>query len=92
MDKELLKQKLTDQGFPIVYEWTDEPGTVYEEHSHKGRVAFYVTKGSVTFSGGIEKNVSAGEFIEVPIGVAHTALVSDEGCEYVVGQEIEGDA
>ena len=92
MNKEELKQKLSDQGFPIVYEWTDEPRVVYEEHSHKGRVAFYVTKGSVTFSGGIEKTVKEGEYIEVPIGVKHTALVGDEGCEYIVGQEIEGDA
>ncbi|MEI6400021.1 MAG: cupin domain-containing protein [bacterium] len=92
MDKELLKQNLTDQGFLIVYEWTDEPGTVYEEHSHKGRVAFYVTKGSLIFSGGIEQTLGPGEFIEVPVGVKHTALVGNEGCEYVVGQEIEGDA
>lgn len=92
MDKKLLKQKLTKEGFPIVYEWTDEPGTVYEEHEHKGRVVFYVTKGEVTFSGGINQMVKEGEYIEAPIGVKHTALVGPEGCEYVVGQEIEGDA
>lgn len=86
MNKEELKQKLTGQGFPIIYEWIDEPGTVYEEHEHKGRVAFYVTKGSVTFSGGIEKTLGPGEFIEVPIGVKHTALVGEDGCEYVVGE------
>lgn len=87
-----LKNKLTAEGFPIVYEWTDAPGTIYEDHAHHGRVSFYVTRGSVTFSGGIHQTVSAGERIDVPVGVRHTAVVGSEGCEYVVGQEIEGDA
>ncbi len=46
----------------------------------------------MTFSGGIEQTLGPGEFIEVPIGVKHTALVGEDGCEYVVAQEIEGDA
>ena len=92
MNIQELKQKLVLENFPIIYEWSDEPNTVYEKHFHKGRVVFYVTRGSVTFSGGIQKTVSTGERIDVPIGVIHTALVSPEGCDYVVGQDIEGDA
>ncbi len=92
MNIEELKQKLISEHFPIVYEWSDDPNTVYDEHSHKGRVVFYVTKGSVAFSGGIQKTISVGERIDVPVGVVHTALVGPEGCDYVVGQDIEGDA
>jgi quercetin dioxygenase-like cupin family protein len=93
MSNDDLKNKLTAEGFPIVYEWTDAPGTLYEDHAHQGRVAFYVTKGSVTFSGGIiNQTVSARERIDVPVGVHHTAVVGDEGCEYVVAAEVEGDA
>ncbi len=92
MNNEDLKNKLTAEGFPIVYEWTDAPGTVYEDHAHQGHVSFYVTRGSVTFSGGINQTVSAGERIDVPVGVHHTAVVGSEGCEYVVGGEVEGDA
>lgn len=92
MNNQDLKNKLTSEGFPIVYEWTDAPDTVYDDHAHQGRVVFYVTRGSVTFDGGITQTVSAGERINVPVGVHHTAIVGPEGCDYVVGQEIEGDA
>ena len=32
--REELKNKLTAEGFPIVYERTDAPGTIYEDHAH----------------------------------------------------------
>jgi quercetin dioxygenase-like cupin family protein len=92
METSKLKEILEKEGFPITYDWNDEPGTVYEEHSHKGKVSFYVIEGSVTFSGGINQTVSQGQRIDVPIGVKHSAVVSEKGCKYVVGQEIEGDA
>ncbi len=91
MNLEDIKKEL-EQEFPIVYEWVDAPNTIYEEHFHQGKVSFYVTKGSVTFSGGIEKTVVAGDYFNVPVGVKHTAVVGPEGCDYIVGQEIEGDA
>lgn len=91
-DQKNFEAILKNEGFPIIYSWHDDPGTVYESHIHRGRVSFYVTNGSVTFSGGINKTVSAGERIDVPPGIAHSALVGPEGCDYIVGQEIEGDA
>jgi mannose-6-phosphate isomerase-like protein (cupin superfamily) len=87
-----LKGILKNEGYPIVYEWIDEPGTVYENHKHQGKVSFFVTEGSVTFSGGINKTVSKGQRIDVPVGVEHSAVVGEKGCSYIVGQEIEGDA
>jgi quercetin dioxygenase-like cupin family protein len=89
---EQAKEQLQKEGFPIIYEWKDEPATVYEKHYHKGRVSFYVIDGSVTFSGGIEKTISKGERVDVPIGVEHSAIVGENGCFYIVGQDIEGDA
>lgn len=91
MNIEQLKQKLTAEGFPSVYEWTDSPGTIYPEHAHKGRVVLYITRGSVSFHGGIEKTVSVGERFDVPVGISHSVIVGPEGCDYVVGEEIEGD-
>ena len=92
MNKELLKQQLTSEGFPIVYEWTDEPNTEYKEHKHQGKVSFYVTRGEVQFLTGIEQIVKESERMDVPVGVLHTARVGPDGCDYVIGQEIEGDA
>ena len=92
MNKESLKQQFISEGFPIVYEWTDGPNTEYMEHMHQGNVSFYVTRGEVHFLTGIERIVKEGERIDVPIGVLHTARVGLDGCDYVIGQEIEGDA
>jgi quercetin dioxygenase-like cupin family protein len=94
MGKQILIAQLKKEGFLIVYEWHDEPGTIYESHSHKGAVSFYVTKGSVhfEFADGKKVSVKEGDRMNVPIGVAHTAIVGEEGCDYIVGQMIEGDA
>lgn len=89
---EYLKKVLETEGYPIVYDWYDEPNTKYENHKHQGKVSFFVIEGSVVFSGGINKTVLKGERIDVPVGVEHSAVVGSKGCRYVVGQEVEGDA
>lgn len=32
--------KWEKDGYVHIFEWTDAPNTVYEEHEHKGRTAF----------------------------------------------------
>lgn len=90
--KNFFKQLLQDRGFSYVYEWKDEAGTVYPEHAHKGHVSLYIISGSVTFSGDIQNTLVAGNRFDVPIEARHTAIVGPEGCEYIVGEEIEGDS
>ncbi|MDD3662415.1 MAG: alpha/beta hydrolase [Candidatus Pacebacteria bacterium] len=85
-------QSILNIEYPIVYEWNDEPNTKYDEHEHKGKVSFYVIEGSVAFTSGINQIVSQYQRIDVPVGVKHAATVGSEGCRYIVGQEIEGDA
>jgi len=80
------------EGFTHIYEWKDKPGIKYEEHAHKGKVSLYITAGSVTFSGGINKELKSGERFDVPVGIAHTAIVGLNGCSYIVAEEIEGDS
>lgn len=86
------KRSLEAEGFPIVYEWFDEPNTKYPLHKHQGKVSFYVLDGTVTFTDGIKKTISTFERIDVPPDIEHSAIVGPQGCRYVVGQEIEGDA
>ena len=89
---ELTKQ-LKTEGFPYVYEWQDGPGKVYQPHSHKGKVTFYLLEGSLTFDfSGQKRGVRAGERFDVPIGKTHSAIVGPNGASYLVGQEIDGDA
>lgn len=93
MSPDLLKQKLKDEGFTHVYEWTDAAGVEYPEHSHKGKVNFYVTSGSILMNvSGKETLVKTGERMDVPVGVSHTAKVGPGGCTFIVGEEIEGDS
>jgi hypothetical protein len=72
-----LKKVLETEGFPIVYDWYDEPNTKYENHKHQGKVSFFVVEGSVTFSGGINKTVSKGE--RIAQGAFFNFLESDNG-------------
>lgn len=85
--------KELEQEFSSVYEWQDKPGTIYEEHSHKGKVSLYVTDGSITFDfSGEKKEVVANERFDVPAGTQHSAVVGPEGWIVIVGEEIDGDS
>ncbi len=81
--------------FSHVYEWSDIPNTEYPEHFHKGKVSMYIVQGRVTFffpENKEIKTITTGERFDVPVGVAHTAKVGEEGCDYIVGEMIEGDS
>ena len=93
MEREALKQKLKDEGFPHVYEWHDEPGTEYPEHAHQGAVSMYILEGGLTFWFGSEEiTLNQGDRFEVPVGKEHIAKVGDSGCTFLVGEMIEGDS
>lgn len=82
-----------DEGFANVYEWSDKAGTVYDAHSHKGRVSIFVVDGSCMFDfNGEKKEIRAGQRFDVPVGAEHSAVVGTEGWNVVVGEEIEGDS
>ncbi len=85
--------QLESEGFPSVYEWQDVPGTVYEEHTHKGKVSLCITDGSITFDfSGEKKELTAPIRFDVPPDVKHSAVVGPKGWIVIVGEEIEGDS
>lgn len=92
MTKDQIIEQFKKDGYAHVFEWHDEPNTVYDEHEHKGRTAFYIVKGSVTFTSGFDKSFKEGERFDVPPHVKHTAIVGPEGCDWIVAEEIEGDS
>lgn len=88
-----FKKKLKKEGFKHVYEWTDSPGTKYPAHAHNGKVSFYVTKGSMTMNlEGKKVTIIAGERMDVPVGMTHSATVGSQGCTFIVGEEIRDDS
>jgi len=88
------KDILESEGFVHVYEWRDEPNVEYSAHAHKGKVTLFVDSGDVTFhfSDGTKRTVSSGERFDVPVGLGHSAKVGSGGCNYIVGEMIEGDS
>lgn len=92
IDESRFEQDLRDE-FPFVYKWKDEAGKKYSDHMHQGKVSFYVTAGEVTLRFA-DKDIliKRGDYIDIPPQTVHTAIVGPEGCEYLVGQEIENDA
>jgi quercetin dioxygenase-like cupin family protein len=85
---------LKSEGFVHVYEWHDEPGVEYPLHSHKGRVTLFIQNGDLTFhfSDNTDCIVSSGQRFDVPVGLEHSATVGLNGCDYIVGEMIEGDS
>lgn len=92
MEKEEIIQELKKE-FAHIYEWTDSPNTEYPKHAHKGKVSFYVVDGSIVMNiEGVNKTVTKGERMNVPVGHFHTGKVGSGGCTFIVGEEIEGDS
>ena len=93
MDPSLFKQQLEKDGFKNIYEWKDEPNTVYPKHRHKDKVSFYIIDGSLVFL--IEDKVielKSGDRFDVPPNQEHTAKVGSKVCVFIVGEMIEGDS
>ena len=85
-------QTLEKEGFPFVYETQDAPGAIYEEHKHDGRVTLFVTEGSFSVTLlGVTKDLLPGERVDIPKDTPYSALVGPEGCQLVVGEDIDGD-
>lgn len=86
-------KKFEDENFTSVYEHQDAAGTVYEEHTHKGKVSLFVTDGSIIFDfSGEKKEVKANERFDVPVGLPHSALVGPQGWIGIIAEEIRGDS
>lgn len=63
-------------GFLIINECKNEPNTIYPSHLNQGKVCLYVLREPLTFSGGVNKKVSTGDKIIVPVGIEHTVVIS----------------
>lgn len=86
-------QKFEDEGFASVYEHQDPAGTIYEEHSHKGKVSIFVTDGDITFTfDGVEKKITAPARFDIQADTKHSAVVGPEGWIGIIGEEIEDDS
>ncbi len=85
--------QLEKENWPYIYEWQDKAGTAYPLHSHQGKVVIFITEGSIDFTiDGQTKTLRTGDRFDVLPHVPHSAVVGPAGCQFVVGEEIDGDS
>ncbi len=84
---------LEKENWPHIYEWQDAAGTIYPEHAHQGKVTLFVTDGSIEVTiSGVARTLRTGDRLDVPPRTHHFAVVGPSGCQFVVGEEIDGDS
>jgi len=85
-------KQLESESFANVYEWSDPPRTIYEEHEHQGQTTLWLTDGSIEMNvDGKVINLKAGDRYDVPPKTPHSAKVGPDGWIVIVGEEIEGN-
>ncbi len=64
------------------YAWGNNPGDVYQAHTHEYDKVIYVIQGSITFGlpeEGKQVALKAGDRLELPAGTQHNATVGENG-------------
>ena len=80
-DEGTLRSILADEDLDP-YVWSNRAGDVYGAHSHSYHKVIYVVRGSITFGlpdSGDRIVLNAGDRLELPAGVAHDAVVGQQG-------------
>jgi len=76
-----IRRRLDDEGLRP-YRWSNGPGDVYSAHTHPYHKVIYVVLGSITFAlprQGRSLTLHAGDRLDLPAHVAHSAVVGDAG-------------
>ena len=81
-----LRQELESEGY-VVSEAVDEPGTVYDSHTHETDQAHWIISGEVEFEvNGETYQLGAGDRDFLPANTAHAASVlGDKPVRYLLG-------
>ena len=85
-DARTLRRRMEAEGYSV-HEWTDRPGTTYDEHAHAEDQSHWIVSGALALRvGGEEYTLRAGDRDYLPAGTRHTARVlGDEPVFYLIG-------
>jgi quercetin dioxygenase-like cupin family protein len=81
--EEELRQRLIDQDLKV-YHWSSPPESIFAGHTHGYHKVLYVVKGSIKFDFPTRHktvNLTAGDRLELPTGIRHSAVVGLEGVD-----------
>lgn len=76
-----LRQLLEEEGLEP-HLWENQPGFVYNIHTHDYHKVIFVVSGTITFGFQVEgepSTLSQGDRLDLPAGVAHNAVVGPDG-------------
>lgn len=79
--EEMLREQLDDQELRI-FRWSRPPEGVLPGHTHGYHKILYVVDGSIKFDFPTRQetfNLKAGDRLELPAGIRHTATVGGDG-------------
>ena len=89
--KEMQERELADQlireGYVHLFVWEDGPEVNYPEHHHRAESAHIILRGEMSMtSNGNTRIYRAGDRVDLPAGVTHSAKTGPTGCRYLIGE------
>ena len=87
MEEKRLADQLLQEGYVHLYVWEDGPDVEYPEHQHRAESAHIILRGEMTMTTNGESEVyRAGDRVDLPAGVRHSARTGPAGCRYLIGE------
>lgn len=85
-DAQALRRRMEVEGYSV-FQWSDEPGTVYGPHAHAEDQSHWILSGALTLCVGDEEyTLRAGDRDFLPARTKHSAVVpGSERVVYLVG-------
>jgi quercetin dioxygenase-like cupin family protein len=86
-----IEARLQAESIPF-YRWSNGPGDIYPAHDHPYHKVIYVLQGSITFGlppSGESITLSAGDRLDLPAGISHSAIVGRQGVVCLEGHQLE---
>lgn len=87
--EEAVKALMVKEGVQL-YRWSNEPGDIYDAHTHEFHKIIYVIDGSITFNltdDGESVTLQPGDRMDLAAGAIHQAVVGPDGVVCLEGHK-----
>lgn len=86
-NRETIKQRMLQEGYSIINEYSDSPGEIFPDHDHSGDQLLVVLEGSIEVTmNGETKTLYPGDELAFPARTIHSAKIGSQGCVYIDGE------
>jgi quercetin dioxygenase-like cupin family protein len=87
-NKEAIKKQLIGAGYIKIFDYNDPPNEFFSEHDHEFDERVFVISGSMSISmAGRDYALKAGDQLDFPAKLKHSAKIGPEGCIYIAGEK-----